>query len=66
MPTFTIGEEVIYDDVRYVIAGIRGEAATRYRLLATRPEGVRFVWATHDEIEKIRAYTDPRDDTARA
>lgn len=66
MPTFTIGEEVIHEDVRYVVAGIRGEGVPRFRLLATRPEGVRIVWATQNEIEKIRAYTEPRDDTARA
>lgn len=67
MPTFTIGEEVLYDDVRFVIAGTRGNAASpRYRLLATRPEGARIVWATEDEIHKIRAYTEPRDDTGRA
>ena len=66
MPTFTIGEEVLYDDVRYVIAGTRGEGTRRYRLLATLPEGARIVWATEDEIHKIRAYTEPRDDTGRS
>lgn len=65
MPTFTIGEEVLHDDVRYVIAGIRGEGEPRFRLLATRPEGTRFMWATKDEIQKIAAYTEPRDDTGR-
>lgn len=66
MPIFTIGEEVLYDDIRYVVSVVRGNGAKRYRLLATRPDGARIVWATEDQIEKIRSYTEPRDDTARA
>jgi hypothetical protein len=65
MATFTIGEEVMYDEIRFVIAGKREDGPTRYRLLATRPEGARIVWATEGEIGKMRAYTEPRDDTGR-
>lgn len=65
MTTFTIGEEVLYDDVRFVIAGKREDGPTRFRLLATRPEGARIVWATENEIQKMRAYTEPHDDTGR-
>ena len=66
MATFTIGEEVLYDDVRWVVAGMRGDGTKRYRLLATRPEGARITWATHDDLLKIESYTRPRDDTGRA
>ena len=65
MVTFTIGEEVLYDDIRWVIAGMKGDDAKRYRLLATRPEGARITWATHDDLQKISSYTEPKDDTAR-
>lgn len=64
MATFTIGEEVHYDEVRWVIAGMRENGAKRYRLLATLPEGARITWAVHDDLQKIRSYTEPRDDTA--
>lgn len=65
MATFTIGEEVLYDDVRWVIAGTKGDGAKRYRLLATRPEGARITWVAHDDLQKIQSYTEPKDDTAR-
>jgi hypothetical protein len=61
--TFTHGEEVLVDDVRYVISGIEGRPPTRYRLLATTPRGPSIVWATAGELRKIDAYTRPRDDT---
>jgi hypothetical protein len=62
--TFTMGEEVLHEDERYVIWGIQ-ENPTRYRLLATTKQGTKIVWASPKELEKIRKYTDPRDDTAK-
>lgn len=62
--TFTMGEEVIYDDQRYVIWGIQ-ENPTRYRLLASTEKGAKIVWADPRELEKIRTYTDPHNDTAK-
>jgi hypothetical protein len=61
--TFTHGEEVLVDDVRYVISGIEGSPPTRYRLLATTPRGPSIVWASASDLRKIDAYTRPRDDT---
>lgn len=61
--TFTQGEEVLVDDVRYVISGIEGRPPTRYRLLATTPQGPAIVWAAAGDLRKIDAYTRSRDDT---
>ena len=61
--TFTMGEEVLYDGDRYVIWGME---ANRYRLLATTKQGAKIVWASQKDVEKIRKYTEPRNDTAKA
>jgi hypothetical protein len=60
---FTHGEEVLLEGERFVIAGIEGSPATRYRLLATSPTGPRVVWAPASALRKIDSYTRPRDDT---
>ncbi|MBW6455539.1 MAG: hypothetical protein K0A98_06605 [Trueperaceae bacterium] len=62
--TFTHGEEVLVDGVRYVISAIEGQPPTRYRLLATTPQGPRVRWAAPGELRKIEAYTKQRSDTA--
>lgn len=61
--TFTHGEEVLVDGVRYVISAIEGVPPTRVRLLATTPHGPRIVWAEASSLRKIESYTRPRDDT---
>ena len=61
--TFTHGEEVLVDDVRYVISGIEGVPPTRYRLLATTPRGPSIGWAAAADLRKSDADTRPRDDT---
>lgn len=63
--TFTIGEEVMYDDERFVIAGLSAGEPVRYRLLATTPSGARVVWARPEDLGKMLTYTRPNDDTAR-
>lgn len=65
MSSFTIGEEVIYDDERYVIAGISRDQPPRYRLLATTPKGARVVWVSPQQLKKMARYTEPVDDTGR-
>lgn len=62
---FSIGEEVLYEGERFVIAGTRA-GPYPYRLLATRSSGTRIVWAAPSQMAPMRAYTDPRDDTARS
>ena len=64
MPTFTVGEEVLYEDERFVIAAIEPGRA-RYRLLATTAAGARVVWAPHAKLQKMTRYTLPKDDTLR-
>jgi len=63
MSRFHVGEEVRYDGEVFVIAGRNGEEVPRYRLLASRPEGTRFVIAHEEELEKIASYLTARDDT---
>lgn len=58
-----MGEEVLYDGDRYVIWGME---KSLYRLLASTPKGARIVWANPKDLEKIRKYTEPRHDTAKA
>jgi hypothetical protein len=61
--TFTVGEEVLVDDVRYVVSSIEGDPPTRYRLLATTPTGARVRWAAPAQLQKLTVYVRPRDDT---
>lgn len=60
---FTVGEEVLVDDVRYVVSTIEGDPPTRYRLLATTPSGARVLWAAPSDLHKMTVYVRPRDDT---
>jgi hypothetical protein len=64
MPTYTIGEEVLFDDERFVVSSIDADGQ-RYRLLATTPAGARVVWARHHDLHKMTRYTKPTDDTLR-
>ena len=60
-----VGEEVLYDGIRYVIAG-RREGPYGYRLLASagrRGGAGTIVWAAEAELAPLRAYTDARHDT---
>ena len=64
-PTYTVGEEVLYDGERYVIAG-RREGPYGFRLLRSggrTAEPERIVWAEESSLAPLRSYTDPRDDT---
>ncbi len=65
MTTYTIGEEVLYDDERYILAAKTYEEPVRYRLLASTPKGARVVWVNPQQLRKISKYTTPKDDTAR-
>ena len=60
---FTVGEEVLVDDVRYVVSSIEGDPPTRFRLLATTPAGAKVLWARPSALRKMTAYVRPRDDT---
>jgi hypothetical protein len=62
--TFTMGEEVLYDSERYVIWGMT-EEPKRYRLLATTKKGAKMVWVHPKELQKIRHYTEAKNDTAK-
>lgn len=65
MASFSIGEEVMYRGLRYVISTASPHEPYRFRLLATTPEGARVAWARTDELQKMERYTRPNDDTAR-
>jgi hypothetical protein len=55
--TFTVGEEVLYNGERFVVAGIDPSRPYPYRLLATTPKGARIVWAKADQFAKLANYT---------
>lgn len=63
MATFTIGEEVMRDGVRYVITTQQPQPPYRYRLVRTTSEGPEVKWVHADELSKISSYTTPRADT---
>jgi hypothetical protein len=63
--TFTVGEEVLYEEERFVVSQITTDQPPRYRLIMTSKQGARFVWARYEELSKIAHYTTPYDDTAR-
>lgn len=65
MPSYTIGEEVLYNGRRYVITTASAEPPYRYRLVATTPDGTGIAWARPDQLQKIRSYTQAVDDTSR-
>ncbi len=64
--TFTVGEEVLVDDMRFVVSEIEGHPPVRYRLLATTPTGAVVRWVSPAAMGKIAAYTTASDDTDRA
>ncbi len=65
MVTYTIGEEVLYQGERFVISTAAERPPFRYKLLATTPDGMKFVWANPEQLSKMSRYTVPLDDTAR-
>ena len=64
--TFTMGEEVLYNGERYVIWGISEDKPVHYRLLATTKQGAKIIWASLNDVEKIKRYTEAKDDTKKA
>lgn len=65
VPSFTIGEEVLYQGDRYVISTASPQPPHRFQLLATTPTGVRFAWVNPEQLGKMTSYTTPTDDTKR-
>jgi hypothetical protein len=63
--TFTMGEEVLFEGERYVIWGISEREPICYRLLATTKQGAKIIWANLKDLEKIRRYTEAKNDTAK-
>ena len=64
-PRYTVGEEVLYQGRRYVIAGI-GPGAYGFRLLAAssrHADDAAIVHAAESELEPIESYVRPRDDS---
>ena len=55
--SFTVGEEVIYRGLRYVITTVAPSPPYRFRLVTTTADGPAVVWATLDELAKIDSYT---------
>lgn len=62
-PLFNVGEEVLFDGERYVIAGRIEGTPRRYRLLATTAEGAKVAWALPQSLARLTRYTQALDDT---
>lgn len=60
---FAIGEEVIYDEERYIVAGYEAARVTPYRLLATTSQGAKVVWSSEADLQAIASYVTPCLDT---
>jgi hypothetical protein len=65
MDGYQVGEEVLYDGDIYVVSARGPTPPYRYRLIASRPGGTRFIWAEEDELDRIDNYLRPLDDTER-
>ncbi|MEX2536485.1 MAG: hypothetical protein WD273_12890 [Trueperaceae bacterium] len=63
MSRFSVGEEVRYDDDVYVVSSVTAVEPFRYRLLASRTGGTRFVFAQEGQLKEMESYLRPRDDT---
>lgn len=64
-PRYTVGEEVLYQDRRYVIAGI-GSGTYGFRLLAAssrHAEDAAIVHASEADLKPIERYVRSHDDT---
>jgi hypothetical protein len=64
-PRFTVGEEVLYDGRRFVIAGTR-PGPYGFRLLAAsdrHDDEADIVWAAEAEMTPLESYVRPRHDT---
>ncbi|MEX2542504.1 MAG: hypothetical protein WD314_11875 [Trueperaceae bacterium] len=65
MRTYQVGEEVRFDGEVYVVSARSRQAPFRYRLLASKPDGTRFVWADERELSAMESYLRAFDDTRR-
>lgn len=61
--SYMIGDEVLYHGDRYSITLARPAEPYQYRLVRTTEDGAQVVWAQSNELERIKSYTRPRDDT---
>lgn len=64
MSRFDVGEEVRYDGEVYVVSAKTDSQPVRYRLLASRTGGTRFVWALESQLGRMESYLTSSDDTA--
>ena len=66
MVTYTVGAEVLYDGRRYVITSLQNSEPYTVRLLAATPDGPEVRTVRIGDLERIRTYIEPRNDTATA
>ncbi|HEX7004471.1 MAG TPA: hypothetical protein VF168_09830 [Trueperaceae bacterium] len=60
-----MGKRFLYDGEVYVVSARTEDDPARYRLLASRTGGARFVWAHESQLSPMESYLEPDDDTAR-
>ena len=63
---YDVGEEVMYDEERYIISQIDEGRSSPYRLLAGSDKGGRIVWAREKDLERIKKYITAVHDSGQA
>lgn len=63
---FDVGEEVIYEEDRYIISQIVADRSSPYKLLAGSDRGGRIVWAREKDLERIKKYITAVHDSGQA
>ncbi len=63
---YDVGEEVLYDEERYIISQIDEGRSSPYKLLAGSDRGGRIVWAREKDLERIKKYITAVHDSGQA
>lgn len=63
---YDVGEEVMYDEDRYIISQIDEGRSSPYKLLAGSDRGGRIVWAREKDLERIKKYITAVHDSGQA
>jgi len=63
---YDVGEEVMYDEERYIISQIDEGRSSPYKLLAGSDRGGRIVWAREKDLERIKTYITAVHDSGQA
>ncbi len=63
---YDVGEEVIYDEERYIISQIDQGRSSPYKLISSTNKGSRIVWAREKDLERMERYITAVHDSGQA